>query len=267
MKPARLLSLPPPDGAPHVLPDTADPYMGPGISRTLAERLYADFDYNLRDALKQETELFIESTIREDRSILDLLRADYTYLNERLARHYGFVPRACRPYRAKTKGKVERPFRYIREDFFLARSFRNLDDLNAQFRAGGSDRYLTWVHNLLGLAHEADTDDVPAAVKEERKARVMAQQEKISKRKLKAFVGKTVDVLVEELRRPDGTRALILDLRGNPGGFVTAARDIASQFLASGTIFWQEDASGTQISTDAAVEIRIVAETRCGATR
>ena len=50
------------------------------------------------------------------------------------ARHYGFQPRACRPYRAKTKGKVERPYRYIREDFFLARSFRNLDDLNAQMR-------------------------------------------------------------------------------------------------------------------------------------
>jgi len=50
-----------------------------------------------------------------------------------LAAHYGFVPKACRPYRAKTKGKVERPFRYVREDFFLARSFRNLDDLNAQF--------------------------------------------------------------------------------------------------------------------------------------
>ena len=50
------------------------------------------------------------------------------------ARHYGFQPKACRPYRAKTKGKVERPFRYIREDFFLARSFRNLDDLNAQLR-------------------------------------------------------------------------------------------------------------------------------------
>jgi transposase len=48
------------------------------------------------------------------------------------AGHYGFHLKACRPYRAKTKGKVERPFRYIREDFFLARSFRNLDDLNAQ---------------------------------------------------------------------------------------------------------------------------------------
>lgn len=51
-----------------------------------------------------------------------------------LARHFGFQPKACRPYRAKTKGKVERPFRYIREDFYLARSFRNLDDLNVQLR-------------------------------------------------------------------------------------------------------------------------------------
>ena len=51
-----------------------------------------------------------------------------------LARHYGFQPRACRPYRAKTKGKVERPFRYIREDFFLGGAFRNLEDLNAQLR-------------------------------------------------------------------------------------------------------------------------------------
>lgn len=51
-----------------------------------------------------------------------------------LAAHYRFLPKACRPYRAKTKGKVERPFRYVREDFFLGRSFRNLDDLNGQFR-------------------------------------------------------------------------------------------------------------------------------------
>ena len=49
-----------------------------------------------------------------------------------LARHYGFTPKACRAYRAKTKGKVERPFRYIRQDFFLGRQFRDLADLNAQ---------------------------------------------------------------------------------------------------------------------------------------
>lgn len=50
-----------------------------------------------------------------------------------LLNHYGVAPKACRPYRAKTKGKIERPFRYIRQDFFLARTFRNLDDLNTQF--------------------------------------------------------------------------------------------------------------------------------------
>ena len=47
--------------------------------------------------------------------------------------HYGSAPKACKAYRAKTKGKVERPFRYIRQDFFLGRTFRNMDDLNAQF--------------------------------------------------------------------------------------------------------------------------------------
>jgi len=50
---------------------------------------FPDFDENLRAALRKETELFFESMIREDRSVLDLLRADDTFLNERLARHYG----------------------------------------------------------------------------------------------------------------------------------------------------------------------------------
>jgi Protein of unknown function (DUF1592)/Protein of unknown function (DUF1588)/Protein of unknown function (DUF1585)/Protein of unknown function (DUF1595)/Protein of unknown function (DUF1587)/Planctomycete cytochrome C len=52
-------------------------------------RLFPDFDDNLRQAFRKETELFFESVLREDRSVLDLLKADYTYLNERLARHYG----------------------------------------------------------------------------------------------------------------------------------------------------------------------------------
>jgi mono/diheme cytochrome c family protein len=52
-------------------------------------RLFPDFDDNLRQAFRRETELFVESILREDRSVRDLLRADYTFLNERLARHYG----------------------------------------------------------------------------------------------------------------------------------------------------------------------------------
>jgi hypothetical protein len=52
-------------------------------------RLFPDFDDNLRQAMRQETELFFESILREDRSVLDLIKADYTFLNERLAKHYG----------------------------------------------------------------------------------------------------------------------------------------------------------------------------------
>ncbi len=44
---------------------------------------------------------------------------------------------------------------------------------------------------------------------------------------------------------------LILDLRGNPGGYVTAARAVASEFIASGPVFWEQDAKGVQVETDA----------------
>lgn len=69
-----------------------------------------------------------------------------------LAQHYDFLPKACKPYRAKTKGKVERPFRYVREDFFLARTFRTLDDLNAQFRQ--------WLDHVANVRLHATTSRV-----------------------------------------------------------------------------------------------------------
>jgi hypothetical protein len=53
------------------------------------EILFPDFDVTLRQAMAREAELFIGSVFREDRSVLDLLRANYTFLNERLAKHYG----------------------------------------------------------------------------------------------------------------------------------------------------------------------------------
>src|SRR5439155_9959953 len=52
-------------------------------------RLFPDFDDNLREAFRTETELFFQSIMREDRSVLNLLKADYAFLNERLAKHYG----------------------------------------------------------------------------------------------------------------------------------------------------------------------------------
>src|SRR5262249_17360845 len=54
-----------------------------------SSNIFRDFDDNLRQALRQETELFFDSVVREDRSVRTLIKADYTFLNERLAKHYG----------------------------------------------------------------------------------------------------------------------------------------------------------------------------------
>ena len=58
-----------------------------GVNRDT--RMFENFTDNLREAFRRETELFFESIVREDRSVLDLLNADYTFVNEELARHYG----------------------------------------------------------------------------------------------------------------------------------------------------------------------------------
>jgi hypothetical protein len=52
-------------------------------------QIFPDFDDNLRQAFRQETEMFFASIMREDRSVVDLVNANYTFVNERLARHYG----------------------------------------------------------------------------------------------------------------------------------------------------------------------------------
>ena len=73
----------------------------------------------------------------------------------RFARHYGFRVRVCRPYRAKTKGKVERPIRYLRESFLYGRTFCSDADLNAQL-----DHWLATVANVRthGTTGEVPTD-------------------------------------------------------------------------------------------------------------
>jgi hypothetical protein len=53
------------------------------------QQVYPDFDDNLRQTFQRETELFFENIVREDRNVFDLMNADYTFVNERLAKHYG----------------------------------------------------------------------------------------------------------------------------------------------------------------------------------
>jgi hypothetical protein len=82
-----------------------------------------------------------------------------------LLNHYGSAPKACKPYRAKTKGKVERPFRYIRQDFFLAREFRNIDDLNTQFTSWREGVANPRVHATTGrVVDEAFVEEQPALI-------------------------------------------------------------------------------------------------------
>jgi transposase len=71
----------------------------------------------------------------------------------RFAEHWGFRIRACRPYRAKTKGKVERPIRYVRQSFFYARSFLNDADLDAQ-----AER---WLDRTANVRRHATTQERP----------------------------------------------------------------------------------------------------------
>jgi transposase len=70
-----------------------------------------------------------------------------------LAGVLGVVPKACRPYRAKTKGKVERPIRYVRESFFYGRTFLNDADLNAQA--------LSWLARTANVRIHRTTAEAP----------------------------------------------------------------------------------------------------------
>jgi hypothetical protein len=68
----------------------------------------------------------------------------------RFAAHWGFRIRACRPYRARTKGKVERPISYVRQNFFYAREFLNDADLNHQAISWAMHRANARLHRTTG---------------------------------------------------------------------------------------------------------------------
>jgi hypothetical protein len=69
------------------------------------------------------------------------------------AGYYGFVPRLCRPYRARTKGKVERMIGYVKDNFFEGRSFDGLEDLNHQA--------LHWCDSVANVRVHATTQEIP----------------------------------------------------------------------------------------------------------
>ncbi|MGH8637943.1 MAG: DUF1592 domain-containing protein, partial [Burkholderiales bacterium] len=118
-------------------------------------RLFPDFDHNLRQAFRQETELFFESVLREDRSLLDLLNADYTFVNERLARHYG-IPHVygSRFRRITLDGQRERGGLLRQGSILMVTSYAT--------RTSPVVRGKWILDNLLGVPPPPPLPDVPA---------------------------------------------------------------------------------------------------------
>ena len=112
------------------------------------ERAFAHFGGVPRELLFDQMRAVVLSDGRGDGGSL-VLNAEFL----RFAAHWGFAPRACRPYRARTKGKVERPIRYLRQSFFYGRTFVSDADLN--------DQALRWLEDTANVRRHATTGERP----------------------------------------------------------------------------------------------------------
>jgi hypothetical protein len=112
-----------------------------------------DFDENLRQSFRRETEMLFETILREDRSILDVLNADYTFVDERLARHYGIPNIKGSQFRRVTLQKDDARRGFLGEGSFLLVT-------SAANRTSPVTRGKWILENVLGVAAPA----VPASV-------------------------------------------------------------------------------------------------------
>ena len=116
--------------------------------------LYKEFDENLRDAMAKETQIFIASQMRENRSVLDLLSANYTFLNERLAKHYGIPNVYGNHFRRVTFADGQRGGLLGQASILAVTSYPNRTSVTIRGR---------WLlANLLGSPPPPPPPDVPA---------------------------------------------------------------------------------------------------------
>lgn len=118
---------------------------------------YPDWDAELRDSFQRETELLFESVIREDRSILTLLDADYTFINERLAKHYG-IPNIYGSHFRRHELGAELDYRrgILGQGSFLSITWAE------NFRTSPVKRGVWVLENILGTPPPAPPANVPA---------------------------------------------------------------------------------------------------------
>ncbi len=117
--------------------------------------LFRDFDDNLRQAFRQETELFFDSVLREDRSVCTLIKSDYTFLNERLAKHYGIPNVYGSRFRRVTLAPESRRGGLLRQGSVLSVT-------SYATRTSPVLRGVLVLKNIVGAPPPAPPPDVPA---------------------------------------------------------------------------------------------------------
>ena len=173
---------------------------------------FIDFDENLRVAMERETELFVESQLRDDHSVLDLLRSDYTFLNERLARHYGVANVYGNHFRRVTVG-AGRGGLLGQGSILTVTSYPN--------RTSPTKRGLWLLENLLGSPPPPPPADVPALPEDTQVpgGRVLSMRERLEAHRTSpvcASCHSRMDPLGFALENFDGIGAWRTAERGTP---------------------------------------------------
>ena len=134
---------------------------------------FPDFDDNLRQAMKEETSLFFDSIVREDRSVVDLLNADYTFVNERLARHYGIPNVYGSQFRRVTIGNDARRGLLGQASILTVTSYPN--------RTSPVERGKWILTNLLGVPPQPPPPDVPPLQETSADGRALSLRERMER--------------------------------------------------------------------------------------
>ena len=132
---------------------------------------FPEFDENLREALQRETQLFFESMLREDHSVADLLDADYTFLNERLARHYGIENVYGNHFRRVALSQDERKGLLGKGSILTATSYAN--------RTSPVLRGKWVLENILGTPPPPPPPDVPDLEETSEEGRALTMRERM----------------------------------------------------------------------------------------
>jgi hypothetical protein len=141
-------------------------------------QVFPDFDDNLRQAMKEETTLFFESIMREDRSVVDLLNADYTFVNERLARHYGIPNVYGSQFRRVTIQNDARRGLLGQGSILTVTSYPN--------RTSPVERGKWILTNLLGVPPQPPPPNVPPLQDSSSDGKVLSLRERMEKHRANA---------------------------------------------------------------------------------